>query len=174
MSKYKYEIWKNILTKLDFGREYVVDHTRPDYADFVDALKSFSKNWWNFIVKDHEPSVTFVLLDPISAINEMIDYHTALESEPVVHEKVAKDNFYTGSYNPDEMEKQRELHKSLPESNIPGTTTDYRSSQEALEGPQSDDHPLGGISGRNEKNNRSTGLKQAHLEFQKPEQNTEW
>lgn len=174
MSKYRYEIWKNILTKLVIGKEYSVDNTRPDYDQFVDALKSFAANWWNFVVKDNGTSITFVMLDPIAGINEMIDYYTAIEVKEVVRQEKKVDNFYTRSYNPEEIEKQRKLHESLPKSDIPGTSVRDESTQTAFRHDQTNDHLSGGISGHSEKDNASTGLKQSQNKNNKYEKNTEW
>lgn len=105
MSKYKYEIWKNILTKLEIGKEYSVNNTREDYVEFVDALKTFAKHWWNFVVIDHGENVTFVMLDPVRCVQEMIDlYEEKGDPKP---EEAKRDDFYTKAYNPENIEAQK-------------------------------------------------------------------
>lgn len=105
MSKYRYEIWKNILTKLEVGKEYSVNNTREDYVEFVDALKTFAKHWWNFVVLDYGENVTFVMLDPVRCVQEMIDlYEEKGDPKP---EEAKRDDFYTKAYNPENMEAQR-------------------------------------------------------------------
>lgn len=67
----KYEIWINILTKLDFNKEYKIKKDREDYDFFVDSLKEFSKMWWNFLVYEKDGHMYFNLLDPVEALLKM-------------------------------------------------------------------------------------------------------
>lgn len=112
MSKYRYETWRNILTKLEFGKEYRVDKTREDYDLFVDALKSFSRHWWNFVVKESDGSCSFTLLNPVDCINEMIFLHED-RHEKKEEVQIKRDDFYMKSYNPLVILEQKEKWESI-------------------------------------------------------------
>lgn len=112
MSKYRYETWRNILTKLEFGKEYRVDKTREDYDLFVDALKSFSRHWWNFVVKESDGSCSFTLLNPVDCINEMIFLHED-RHEKKEEVRIERDDFYMKSYNPLVILEQKEKWESI-------------------------------------------------------------
>lgn len=148
MSKYRYETWKNILTKLEVGREYSVNNTREDYVEFVDALKTFAKHWWNFVVKDHGENVTFVMLDPVRCVQEMIDlYEEKGHPKP---EEVKRDDSYTKSHNPENMEaKKKEWETRNAEAKA----------REALRVAQSNDLPKDDPNYALKNNDASSGLK---------------
>lgn len=112
MSKYRYETWRNILTKLEFGKEYRVDKTREDYDLFVDALKSFSRHWWNFVVKESDGFCSFTLLNPVDCINEMIFLHEDRHEEKE-EVRIKRDDFYMKSYNPLIILEQKEKWDSI-------------------------------------------------------------
>lgn len=148
MSKYKYEIWKNILTKLEIGKEYSVNNTREDYIEFVDALKTFAKHWWNFVVLDHGENVNFVMLDPVRCVQEMIDlYEEKGDPKP---EEAKRDDFYTKAYNPENIEAQK---KEWEARNAEAKA------RRALRGVQTNDLPKDGLSYTQSNPSPSSGLK---------------
>lgn len=159
MSKYRYETWRNILTKLEFGKEYSVDKTREDYDLFVDALKSFSRHWWNFVVKESDGSCSFTLLNPVDCINEMIYLHEDRNEDR--HEekeevRIKRDDFYMKSYNPLIILEQKEKWGSIKRRDEPPQlTTD--SAEESNKQSDTLSHP--------EKNNPSEPLKLSQNEI---------
>jgi hypothetical protein len=170
--KKRYEIWKNILTKLNFDQNYVVNNDRPDYEEFLDGIRSFAQNYWNFVVIERDNKVEFMLRNPVKCVEELISYYEEHESKNVQSEvKSSRDDFYTKSYDESEISKQKETWDKINE---------YKLAREAVIAAQTNDLPLSSVSDSQEKNNASYGLKSSQSkiinEINKNEKrnDTEW